>query len=538
MAILSIPCLRCRATAQADENAPGLSCPSCGLAMPPPASAAWMVSREGTQPFGPYTFAQLTEYLGQSQVLPTDSLWHQGAPDWVQAGQLPALAGGAPAAQPAPQPYTAPEQPYAPQPQADPYAAQPQQYGAPPYGAPAQPYGAPAQPYGAPGQPYGAPVAAGPGFGLHFKRAVNWNLSSIEILPEERAVLLANGVDDDHAGRFLIWRRSVLGAVMPITLVSALLAVLSGLTGDRGWGQLSAFGILVDLLRVLSLFALPAAAFMAQKIWYRQRRSRNTLITGFMVAFATPLVLGLIPFSWLMDLNSINPMERAQAAAGAGFIGAILVYVTLMPAVLSLIPGVLRACLRIKALLPEATLPGWFLVAATPLYILLFLVIFSVINQVAGHFLLILGVLALLIAPTLYMINSSTFTKPLRTPAEIAKVGSVQNLAMGIALTGVVMLVLWTFVGGIGPQNVALIGGEGSSLLRPWNPRVLQFPIDFVGRSLFTTVVVADLIMQMNVSMWRHDKQSEGVAEAAHYDRMMAEIEEAGAKTEVRMPGY
>ena len=530
MAILSIPCLRCRATAQADENAPGASCPSCGLVMPPPAAAAWMVSREGTQPFGPYTIAQVIAYLGQSQVLPTDNLWHQGAPDWVQAGQLPALAGAAaPAAQPTPQqPYAAPEQPYAPQPQAQPYGA------VQPYGAPAQPYGAPAQPYG--GQPYGAPVATGPGFGLHFKRAVNWNLSSIEILPEERAILLANGVDDDHAGRFLIWRRSVLGAVMPITLVSALLAVVSGITGDRGWAQLSAFGILVDLLRVLSLFALPAAAFMAQKIWYRQRRSRNTLITCFMVAFATPLVLGLIPFSWLMDLGSVNPMERAQAAAGAGFIGAILVYVTLMPAVLSLIPGVLRACLRIKALLPEATLPGWFLVAASPLYILLFLVIFSVVNQIAGHFLLILGVLALLISPVLYVVNSSTFTKPLRTPAEIAKVGTVQNLAMGIAIVGVVMLVLWTFVGGIGPQNIALIGGEGSSILRPWNPRVLQFPIDFVGRSLFTTVVVADLIMQMNVSMWRHDKQSEGVAEAAHYDRMMAEIEEAGAKTEVRMP--
>ena len=541
MAILSIPCLRCRATAQADEQAPGAACPSCGLVMPPPAAAAWMVSREGAQPFGPYTIAQVIAYLGQSQVLPTDSLWHQGAPDWVQAGQLPALVGSsapAPAPQSAPQPYGAPLEAHAAQAQTNPYAGQQQPYGAQAYGAPAQPYGAPGQPYG--GQPYGGAAVAGPGFGLHFKRAVNWNLSSIEILPEERAILLANGVDDDHAGRFLIWRRSVLGAVMPITLISALLAVLSGITGDRGWGQLSAFGILVDVLRVLSLFALPAAAFMAQKIWYRQRRSRNALITGFAIAFATPLVLGLIPFSWLMDLGSVNPMERAQAAAGAGFIGAILVYVTLMPAVLSLIPGVLRACLRIKALLPEATLPGWFLVAATPLYILLFLVIFSVVNQVAGHFLLILGVLALLVSPVLYVVNSSTFTKPLRTPAEIAKVGTVQNLAMGIALAGVVMLLLWTFVGGIGPQNIALIGGEGSSILRPWNPRVLQFPIDFFGRSLFTTVVVADLIMQMNVSMWRHDKQSEGVAEAAHYDRMMAEIEEAGARTEVRMPpqGY
>lgn len=521
MATLLIPCLRCRATAETDEQAPEVSCAACGLVMPPPAAAAWMVSRDGSQPFGPYTIAQVVAYLGQSQVLPTDNLWHQGAPDWVHVGQLPALAGGpTPAAQHS---YPTPGQAYVPQHQVN-------------------PFGAPAQPYGASAQPYGAPVAAGPGLGLHFKRAVDWNLSAIEILPQERALLLANGVDDDHAGRFLIWRRSVLAAVVPITFVSALLAVISIITGDRSWSELSAFGILVDVLRVLSLFALPGAAYMAQRIWFRQRRSRNTLISGFLVAFATPLILGLIPFSWLMDLGAVNPTDRAQAALGAGFIGAILVYVTLMPAVLALIPGVLRACLRIKALLPEATLPGWFLVAAAPLYILLFLVIFSVVNQVAGHFLLIFGVLALLISPVLYVLNANTFTRPLRAAEDIRKVGTVQNMAVIISLAGVFMLVLWTFVGnlGFGPNSMSLIGLEGSSVLRPWNPRVLQFPIDFFGRSLFTTVVVADLIMQMNVSMWRHDKQSEGVAEAAHYDRMMAEIEEAGARTEVRMPpqGY
>ena len=74
-----------------------------------------------------------------------------------------------------------------------------------------------------------------------------------------------------------------------------------------------------------------------------------------------------------------------------------------MPAVLSLLPGVLRGCLRIKALIPESILPGLFLVAATPLYILLFLVIFTTVNQVIGDLLLVLGILALLGAPMLYL---------------------------------------------------------------------------------------------------------------------------------------
>lgn len=571
----SIPCLRCRATAQAEANAQAVSCPSCSLALPPPASPAWLVSRAGGQPFGPYTIDQLAGHIATGMVVATDSLWHEGAPGWVGVSELPALAGGAPVPPPTPpqppqpaagaadpayggQPYGGPAygQPADPAYGAQAYGGQPQPgaYGGQPYGGhPGQPpYGQPG--FGDPNNPYGpGPYGAAPsflgsgGFGLHFKRAVDWNLSRIEMLPDERAQLLANGVDDDNAGRFLLWRRSVLIAVAPITAFSVFLALLSIVTGDRAWTQYSAFGIIVDILRLASLFALPVAAFMAAKIWYRQRRSRNILLIGFAVAFATPLVLGLIPYGWLLNMNNVvDPMQRMQAAAAAQGAGAIIVYITLMPAVLSLIPGVLRACLRIKALLPEATLPGWFLVSATPLYILLFLVIFSVINQLAGHFLLILGVLALLVAPVLYVLNAKTFTSPLRSPPEVAKIGSVQNMAIIIALVGTVLLVLWTFVGQIGANGPTLLGfsppnqmtGDGS-ILRPWNPRVLQFPVDFLGRSLFTTVVVADLIMQMNVSMWRHDKQSEGVAEAAHYDRMMGEIEEAGMKTEMRPPqGY
>lgn len=530
---VQIPCLRCRATAVADDNAQAVTCPSCSLALPPPGAAAWMVSREGGEPFGPYAVTQLRDYIAQGNVLSTDNLWYQGAPGWVPAGQLSALApGGAVAPQQA-----QPQQPAYGQPQGAPAYGQPQ-YGQPQFGQ--QPaYGVPQGAYGGGGYG-GAPGygAARAGFGVHMRRAVNWNLGSIEILPEERAQLIANGVDDDHAGRFLLWRRSVLIAVAPITLASGLLALLSAILNERNWGIYSGFGIFVDLLRILSLFALPAAAFMAAQIWYRQRRSRHVLLVGWLTALATPLVLGLIPFSWLVNLNGAsNPLERAQAAAGIGFFGAILIYVTLMPAVLSLIPGVLRACLRIKALLPEATLPGWFLVTATPLYILLFLVIFSVINQVAGNVLLIFGVLALLISPCLYMFNASTFTRPLRGPGEVGKIGSVQTMAVVISLIGLLLLLLWTFLGHIGGENgPTLLGFQGSSMLRPWNARVLQFPVDFFGRSMFTTVVVADLIMQMNVAMWRHDKMSEGVPEAAHYDHMMAEIEEAGARTEVRQP--
>lgn len=509
MTILSIPCLRCRATAQADENAPGVACPSCGLALPPPATAAWMVSRDGGQPFGPYTIAQLAAHFGQRQILPTDSLWHQGAPGWVQAGQLPALTAGAPVV---PQP--------APQPQPQPYGGQPPPYGQPPYGG--QPYG------GIPGQPYGAPSAS-VGIGTHIKRAFDWNLRAIVIEPGERQLLLANGVDEDNASKFLIWRRSVLLAVAPVTAITALLALIGAVTSTE-WSVFTAVGVIAEILPLLALFAMPVTAWLAAQIWYRHRRSRTILLRGWLIAFVTPLVLGLIPYTWRIPTMGGNPQQAMQVSV----LGALVVYVTLMPAVLSLIPGVLRGCLRLKALLPQSSLPGWFLIAATPLYILLFLVVFTTINQVMGNLLLLLGVLALLGAPVLYLVHSRVFTRPLEAPEDIAKIGSVQNTALAISGAGLLLIVIYAFT--VDMFGRSLIGvSDATSLIRPWDPDLLRFPIEYIARSLFTTVLVADLIMLMNLSLWRDDKAFAGAHEAAaHYDRMMSEIEEAGAPTEVR----
>jgi hypothetical protein len=294
-------------------------------------------------------------------------------------------------------------------------------------------------------------------------------------------------------------------------------------------GNYSAFGVMLEIVRVAALFALPITAYLAAKAWDRHKQSRNILIRGWLVAFATPLILGLFPFAWRIDTSSADPSAAGQMAALLGFVGAVTVYITLMPAVLSLIPGILRACLRVKALLPESILPGWFLVASTPLYILLFLVVFSTVNQIAGNFLLIAAVIALLGAPILYMVNAATFTRPLHSQEDIAKIGSIQNTVGLVILAGVALLFIYAFTADIFGKS--LIGtSERTSLIRPWDPNLIQFPIEYFVRSLFTTVLVADLFMIMNLSVWQNTKAFAASPQAGVYDRVMSEIEEAGNK--------
>ena len=83
-----------------------------------------------------------------------------------------------------------------------------------------------------------------------------WDLSTVPVEPDEEAKLLANGVDELDARRYLVWRRSVLLVVTIPTLVSAVLATLAFLGQDRS--GYSGLGILLELGRLGALFALPA----------------------------------------------------------------------------------------------------------------------------------------------------------------------------------------------------------------------------------------------------------------------------------------
>jgi hypothetical protein len=218
-----------------------------------------------------------------------------------------------------------------------------------------------------------------------------------------------------------------------------------------------------------------------------------------------------------------------QDEATLRLVGAISYYITLMPGVLALIPGVMRACLRIKVLLPQSMLPGWFLVGAAPLWTLLFLVVFVTVNQIAGDVLLIIGVLCVTTTPVLYLVHVQRFTIPISTPTEEAKLLAVQRqVRLGLAV-GVIFVLLWTLTAKFFGRGIIGIDPE-TSFVRPWSRDLWRFPIDYAAHSLATTALAADLFMAMNLAVWQHTKAFVTTKEATEYDRRMSEIEEAGDK--------
>ena len=72
--------------------------------------------------------------------------------------------------------------------------------------------------------------------------------------PDEEATLLANGVDEADARRYLVWRRSVLLVVAIPTLVAAVLKTIGVL--PAGFRVCRALGILIGLAELLPLYVI------------------------------------------------------------------------------------------------------------------------------------------------------------------------------------------------------------------------------------------------------------------------------------------
>jgi hypothetical protein len=212
--------------------------------------------------------------------------------------------------------------------------------------------------------------------------------------------------------RFLNWRRSILILVLLFTILTAAIDTATKLAGgphvaftillklepESGPVQQTWFGDLADLIWLLSFYAMPAAALLATVFWLRPRTSGSILLAGWIASFLVPVAIALMPWSW-WEVERPPPatleagLARQYERVAAGLAWGYYYVVVLSPAVLALVPGFMRACLRVKALLPEATLPGWFLIAAAPFNGLLVLVTFVALAQVAPSPLLLTGML-------------------------------------------------------------------------------------------------------------------------------------------------
>jgi len=423
----------------------------------------------------------------------------------------------------------------------------------------------------------------------HVTRAFAWDLGKVVPSAEESRQLAEAGVTDPTARRYAAWRRSLLGVALVATAAAFALAALDLARG--GLGEFTRLGVGLELAWLAASWALPVACAVGVLSWTRPSRGAGLLAAAWAAAFVLPFVYALLPVGALYHVNATPPpapvvtvakavkvavpadaddgddseaggvtvaalldpaaLEKLEAMRGLAveFVLSGGGYLLLLPAVLSLIPGAVNGCLRVKALLPAAQLPGWLLVCAAPASLPFWAVILVIANHAARSPLLVFGVLLWAGAPIWYSLRGRVFVRSQLDAAEAAKVGGVKRLVLVTTLLGVGLLLgfaLTAEVAGlkvvgferakavttrldelseddeVSVEDVQVALAESKSFVYAFDLSVWRAAVDFLAKLLVVTAVFADLVLRATVAAWRNDRALRASAGAADYDATAA----------------
>jgi hypothetical protein len=476
--------------------------------------AEWYYARDGVQT-GPVPFDELKAAVAAGKLGPGDLVWTDGMADWAAARTVPGL-------------FTGPPPPPAP-------SAQPEPLSLSVGGSlPSEPEPLPLDDDYRPGRGWRGEASGAEFVALvreFFRRTVAANPAAIAVSPDEETRLTGAGVQDPVARRFAVWRRAVLWVSVLPTGFAALFGLITVIDMDKDEKQsLTGFGIFLQYIQALSLFALPVCAALAALAYDRLAASTRLVLRGGLIAFGMPILVAFVPADAMIVIETGSEVQKEVARAGAGFLLGIMFYLMLMPTVLSLLPAVSRACGRVKTFLPESLVPGWGLVASVPLCVLLTLATFVLLYHLAGNFLLMVGLLLWIGSPLLYLTQFRLLTRPVTDRRDMESLARTQQLVLAMIAGGVLLIVIYLFTAKF--AGMALMGfDKDKSLFRPWNLDLHKFWIEYLGRSLFLTVLFADLMVRMALSVWREERAFAGTAGAAAFDQTMSGLGAAVAPT-------
>lgn len=359
---------------------------------------------------------------------------------------------------------------------------------------------------------------------LFMRRILVSNFTVEHASPDERKQLESAvlPVRSPMAQNYAAWRRAMLW----FAGIGMALATVLQLTDT--WRSI--FGSYVPfILRVMNfgIVALQAGAaaliIMSAIRWAEISRSRRMARWGWVLGFFGPLLLFMLPMrhmgtdrEWVTfmlaqnsptDAAQVSQMTEAQirevmanpqtsmAMLTLAAFFALAALLILVPRVFGLFPGIIRACMTLRTLVPESPLPGYVAAVITPLYAVLLLVIMGLASQL-GSGPLFFGLLALLCSPLLLLKNLRALSQPL-PPEEMNQHLRPLRMKMAIATCIGIVFIL------------AMLGEHWEKLNLDWDG-VAAVLGQLLGNIFVLTVVSADFLLSLMRFSFDQDKALAG----------------------------
>jgi hypothetical protein len=260
--------------------------------------------------------------------------------------------------------------------------------------------------------------------------------------------------------------------------------------------------------------------------WTELRRTSKTLIVCWVASIAIPLATALIPVEYLVDVDSLRQQAIANGDASGGHSTIVSLHVlfainyalTLLPVVLSVPGGVLKGAARVKSLFPSASLPGWFLVSVAPFYSMFTIVVFVLIDQIVGNFLLVIGVGILAFTPWLFVIYRKVYARPLSMAEARTELARASRVGGWLLIASVFCIVIYAFTAKVEGQHV--LGSDNNKAFFSYLD-VGRTLAEVFSRTIVTTVVFSTVFLQMIYADWMTMQSMRADIRQEHDSEMM-----------------
>lgn len=324
------------------------------------------------------------------------------------------------------------------------------------------------------------------------QRVIRSDFGRVQADQEERRRLATavNPIEVPLAQDYAAWRRAMLGVAAAAMTIDALIATwqFELLPSDVGPYNRGVFGIYMGLV-LLSQCGGAALCGWAAYRWFDVRTSRRYARLAWMTTFLVPAIFFVVPIGKLLDL----PGREAAIFGGMMSFG---VFLSFAPKVVGLFPGMLRACLTLKTLLPESAIPGWMAVLVSPIYSLFFLIALMTSVHLNGSFRLSIGFLLLTLAPLVYVFRSRDLARSHDETTGRRLVRHLRRTALVTTLVGLVLLI-WQMLLWIDLGSISLLD-------------IVSVATAVLSSVLLLTVVGADVILALLHQAFMQSREFDG----------------------------
>lgn len=283
---------------------------------------------------------------------------------------------------------------------------------------------------------------------LSMKRAFRLRIDANEVLDDEREALLRArpAVVDETQQAFLAWRRSVLFMAALLMIPVALFHAVENLNFEEGlpeaWKTLQVLSLLVEVAFAIFLWTQVSR-------WTKWKRQSRAVGWAWLIYFLTPFLVYLYPLASSFDVSGVDNAQAERAAKMTiGIAIGAQALLSLSPKIISLLQGMIRASIATKTLFPGASAPGWLMVLAAPLYMIIFYVFVLLPYHFTDSGLVVTGLLLVLAAKGSLVRAGLRLTRPM--PGDAARRSTQRALSVWLALlmTGALFIIggLWDLV--------------------------------------------------------------------------------------------